>query len=125
MDVFAWDYSDMKDLDPKFYQHRIHLKPNAISSRYWYKMNPHVAKQVKEELDRLLRVGFIARIENLEWISPIVIVPKKNKKICICVDYRKLNAASVPDPFPLPYVDTILDDVAGHEMYLFLDGLYN
>jgi len=52
-----------------------------------------------------------------------VFVPKKNKKLRICVDYRKLNAATtVSDPFPLPYMDSILDDVAGHEMYSFLDG---
>lgn len=85
-------------------------------------MNPHIAKQVKEELDILLRVGFIAPIENPEWISPIVIVPKKNKKLQIFVDYQKLNAATIPDPFPLPYMDTILDDVGEHELYSFLDG---
>lgn len=86
-DVFAWDYSDMKGLDPQFYQHKIHLKPDARQQRY--RMNLHVAKQVKEELDRLLRVGFIATMENPDWIPPIVIVPKKNKKLRIYVDYRK------------------------------------
>lgn len=65
-------------------------------------MNPLMAKQVKDELDRVLRVGFIAPIENPDWISPIVIVPKKNKKLWIRVDYRNLNAATIPDPFPLP-----------------------
>ena len=79
------------------------FKTDAIPSRQQrYRMNPNVAKQVKEELDRLLKVGFIPPIENPDWISPIVIVPKKNKKLRICVDYRKLNAATVPDPFPLP-----------------------
>ena len=122
-DVFAWEYSNMKGLDPQFYQHRIHLKPDAIPSRQQrYRMNPHMAKQVKEELDRLLRVGFIAPIENPDWISPIVIVPKKNKKLRICVDCRKLNAATIPNPFPLPYMDSMLDEVARHEIYSFLDG---
>ena len=113
----------MKGLDRQFYQQCIHLKLDAIPSRQQrYRMNPHMAKQVKEELDRLLRVGFIAPIENPDWISPIVIVPKKNKKLRICVDYSKLNAATVPDPFPLPYMDSMLDEVAGHEVYSFLDG---
>lgn len=49
-------------------------------------------------------------------------MPKKNKKLGICEDYQKLNAATVLDPFPLPYMDSILDDVAKHEMYSFLDG---
>ena len=44
------------------------------------------------------------------------------RSIRICVDYRKLNAATVLDPFPIPYMDSILDDVAGHEMYSFIDG---
>ena len=38
------------------------------------------------------------------------------------VDYRKLNAATVTDAFPLPFTDGILDAVAGHEIYCFLDG---
>ena len=67
-------------------------------------MNPNYAKQVKEELDKLLKVGFIVPIEDPEWISPIVVVPKKNKKLRICVDYRKLNAATIPDPFPLSFL---------------------
>ena len=44
-DVFAWDYLDMKGLDPQFYQHRIHLKPDAIPSRQQrYRMKLHVTK---------------------------------------------------------------------------------
>lgn len=61
-------------------------------------------------------------VEILEWISLIVIVPKKNKKLRICVDYcyHKLNATTMSDPFPLLYMDSILDEVAGQEIYSFL-----
>lgn len=86
-------------------------------------MNPNYAKAVKEELDKLLRVGFIYPVEKVSWLSPIVVVPKKNGKLRICVDYRKLNAVTETDPFPLPFQDTLLDAVAGHQMYSFLDGL--
>ena len=85
-------------------------------------MNPNYARQVKEEIDRLLAVGFIYPIEKANWLSPIVIVPKKNGKLRVCVDYRKLNAATVSDPFPIPFTNLMLDAVAGHEMYSFLDG---
>ena len=51
-----------------------------------------------------------------------MVVPKKNGKIRVCVDYRKLNAATVTDAFPLPFTDGILDAVVGHEIYRFLDG---
>ena len=50
-------------------------------------------------------------------------VPKKNVKMRICQDYRKLNAVTTKkDYFPLPFIDIILDVVAGHECYSFLDG---
>ena len=51
-----------------------------------------------------------------------MVVPKKNGKIWVCVDYRKLNAATVTDAFPQPFTDGILNAVAGHEIYRFLDG---
>ena len=77
--------------------------------------------KVKEEIYKLLRVGFIRQVKNATWLSPIVVVPKKNGKIRVCVDYRKLNAATVIDAFPLPFIDGILDAVAGHEIFIFLD----
>jgi hypothetical protein len=85
-------------------------------------MNPNYAKRVKEEIDKLLQVGFIYPVDKVTWLSPIVIVPKKNGAIRVCVDYRKLNAATVTYPFPIPFRDAMLDVVAGHEMYSFLDG---
>ena len=59
-DVFTWSYSDMKGLDPQYYQHQIHLHMDArpVQQRH-YRMNPNYAAQVKEEIDKLLRVGFI------------------------------------------------------------------
>ena len=82
---------------------------------------------VKEEIDRLLEAGFIYPVSNSEWVSPIVVVPKKvgadgKVKIRVCQDFRKLNAATKKDYFPLPFTDIILDHVAGQECYSFLDG---
>ena len=56
------------------------------------------------------------------WLSPIVVVPKKNGKIQVCVEYQKLNAATITDGFPLPFIDGVFDAVAGQEVYSFLDG---
>ena len=55
-------------------------------------------------------------------MSSIVVMPKKNVKVRVFVDYRKLNVATVTDAFPLPFVDGVLDAVVGHEIYNFLDG---
>jgi hypothetical protein len=86
-------------------------------------MNPKYFLLVKEEVDKLLEVGIIYPISYSEWVSPIVVVPKKNGKLRICVDYRKLNSVTKKDYFPLPFTDSMLDGVAGYDCYSFMDGL--
>ena len=122
-DVFAWSYEDMWGLDPQLYQHQIHLSNDAkrVAQRR-YRMNPNYAAKVKEEIDKLLWVGFIRPVKQATWLSLIVVIPKKNGKIRVCIDYRKLNTATVTDAFPLPFTDGVLDTVAGHVVYSFLDG---
>ncbi len=51
-----------------------------------------------------------------------MIIQKKNGKLQICVDYHKLNVQTKNDPFPLPFLDLVLDLVVGHKMYSFMDG---
>ena len=95
----------MKGIDPKFHQHRIDLKEDAIMIRQQcYRMNPNYAKKVKEEIEKLLQVGFIYPIDNITWLSPIIIVPKKNGSLRVCVDYHKLNATMKTNPFPIPFL---------------------
>lgn len=53
-----------------------------------------------------------------------MIVKKKNGKLQVCVDYKKLNAVTKKDYYPLSFIDEILEEVAGHEWYSFGDG-YN
>ena len=106
-DVFAWSFEDMNILDPAFCQHQIHLNKDAkpVYQRR-YRLNPNHAVKVKEEIDKLLKVGFIRPVKKETWLSPIVVVPKKNGKIRVCVDYRKLNATTVTYAFPLPFTDS-------------------
>jgi hypothetical protein len=77
---------------------------------------------VKQDIDKLLAIGFIKSIEKATWLSPIIIVPKKNGKLKICMDFRKLNAATKKDPYPLSFIDEMLNTIAGYEAYSFLDG---
>ena len=84
-------------------------------------MNPNYTAKVKEEIDKLLRVSFVRPIKKATRLSPIVVMPKKNGKIRVCVDYRKLNAATITDAFPLPFTDAVLDVAMGHEIYSFMD----
>ena len=77
---------------------------------------------VKDELQRILMVDFIYPISDSQWVSPLVVVPKKNGKWRICVDYRELNKATLKDHFLLPFIDQVLDTLAGKKFFSFLDG---
>ena len=88
-DVFAWDHTELKGIDPRVCQHRIPLKMDARPVRMQrYRMNPNYAAKVKEEINALLKAGFIAEVESSDWLFPIVVVSKKNGKLRICVDFR-------------------------------------
>ena len=59
-DVFTWSYEDMWGRDPQLYQHQIHLNKDAKPvAQQHYRMNPNYAAKVKEEIDKLIRVGLI------------------------------------------------------------------
>jgi len=76
-------------------------------------------------MDKLLAIGFIKHVEEVTWLSPIVVMPKKNKKLTICVDFRKLNVVIKKDPYwSSPFTDEVINIVAGHEVYTFLDGFF-
>jgi len=57
-------------------------------------------------------------------LFPIVVVPKKNGKLQICVDLWKLNVATKEDLYPLPFTNEVFNTMVGHESYLFLDGYF-
>jgi hypothetical protein len=71
----------------------------------------------------LLAIGFIQSIEEATWLSLIIIVPKKNGKLKICIDFKKPNVSTKKDPYPLPFIDEMLNIVVGYEVYSFLDDI--
>ncbi len=66
---------------------------------------------IKQDIDKLVTIGLIQSIKEATWLSPIMVVPKKNGKLEICVDFIKLNKASKKDPYPLPFFNEILNTV--------------
>ena len=89
---------------------KIPLKPDTrIVKQLPYRLNPCYKEKVKEELDRMLEARIIEPVEELEWISPIVIQDKKAiGEVRIYVDLRKLNDPYLHDPFPMPFTDEFL-----------------
>ena len=62
----------------------------------------------------MITTSIIEVVEESEWVSPMVVQDKKAKgEIRIFVDLRKLNDASMHDPFPTPFTDEVLDNVGG------------
>jgi len=82
-------------------------------------MNLALKNVVKEELQKLLNANFIFLISDGQWVSPLVIVPNKNGKWRVYVDYRELNKATQKDHFPLPFIVQLLDSLSGKKILSF------
>ena len=139
--ALGWTIADIRGISPLICTHRIHLEEDVKPSRKpQRRLNPIMKEVVKKEVLKLLDVGVIYPIADSKWVSPTQVVPKKsgvtvvaneNNELIptrvtsgwrVCIDYRKLNAGTRKDHFPLPFVDQMLERVAGHEFYCFLDG---
>ena len=77
---------------------------------------------IKEEVKKQLDTGFLEVAKYPQWVANIVPVPKKDGKVRMCVDYWDLNRASPKDNFPLPHIDTLVDNTAKHSLFSFMDG---
>jgi hypothetical protein len=86
-----------------------------------YRLNPNYVTTIKQNIDKLLVVGIIEYVEEATWLSPIV-VPNKNGKWKICIDFKKLNASTKKDLYPLPFTNEMFTTIARYEAYSFLDG---
>ncbi len=68
---------------------------------------------VKQNIDKLVATLFIQPIEEATWLSLIMVMPKKNEKLIICIDFMKLNKASKKGRCSLPFFDEILNTIVG------------
>ena len=122
-DVFAWSNQEMPGLSPSLVTHKLKVDPNAkpvMQPPRKYCLD--VEEKIKLKVQKLLKARFIEEIECLSWLVNIVPVEKKNGQIRIYVDFRNLNNAFLKDEFPFPKVDILVDAVAGHERFSFMEG---
>ncbi|KAL2532365.1 Ribonuclease H [Abeliophyllum distichum] len=114
MDVFAWGSDDFPGIDPSVAQHRLNnvagYKPVKQRKRYFV---PDHQKVIREELDKLLKAGFIREVEYPEWLANVVLVKKSTGKWRMCIDFTDLNKACPKDCFPLPRIDALIDATVG------------
>ena len=137
----AWSIEELKGISPSICMHKILLvETSRPSVEHQRRLNPVMKEVVRKEVLKLLNAGFIYAISDSPWVSPVHVVPKKggftvirnekNELIPtrtvtgwrVCIDYRKLNTATRKEHFPLPFIDQMLDRLAGHPHFCFLDG---
>ncbi|CAN6552189.1 unnamed protein product [Malus baccata var. baccata] len=141
--TIGWTLADIKGISPTTCMHRIFLEEGAKPTREAQcRLNPPMMEVVKNEIIKLLDCGVIYPISDSHWVSPIQVVPKKSGITVVkneenelvptriltgwrvCIDYRKLNATTRNDHFPLPFIDQMLKRLVGHSFYCFLDGYF-
>ncbi|CAL9024899.1 unnamed protein product, partial [Prunus brigantina] len=139
--TIGWSIADIKGISPTMCMHRILLEEGAKPTREpQRRLNPNMKEVVRAEVLKLLDVGVIYPISDSKWVSAIHVVPKRrgvtvvkneHKELVetrpatswrVCTDYRKLNSDTRKDYFPMPFIDQMLERLAGHTYYCFLDG---
>ncbi|CAN6579840.1 unnamed protein product [Malus baccata var. baccata] len=139
--AIAWSIADIKGINLATCMHRILLEEGAKPTREAQRcLNPLMMEVVKKEVIKLLDVGIIYPISDSKWVSPIQVVPKRSGVTVVkneanelmptrvqnswrvCTDYRKINSTTRKDHFPVPFIDQMLERLAGHSHYCFLDG---
>ncbi|RVW86092.1 Retrovirus-related Pol polyprotein from transposon 17.6 [Vitis vinifera] len=111
--AIGWQISDLKGISPLVYTHHIYMEDEAKS---------------------------VCQPQRSPWVSPTQVVPKKYRitvvqndkgedvSTCltigwrVCIDYKRLNAVTRKNHFPLPFIDQVLERISGHPFYCFLDG---
>ena len=80
------------------------------------------AEKIKAEVMKQFDAGFLAVTSYSQWVANVVPVPKKDRKVRMCVDYRDLNKASPKDDFSLPHIDMLVDSTSKFKVFSFMDG---
>lgn len=101
-------------------KHRIDIEKNAPCQQKFYKVPLALEDEVEKEVKKLLDNGIIRESQS-DWNSPLVVVKKKNGKLRLCVDYRKLNAVTLKPNYYIPSASEIFDNLSGAKVFSCLD----
>jgi hypothetical protein len=118
-DVFPDDLSGMPP--ERTIKFNIELQPGTTPiSKASYKISREELSELKIQLKDLLDKGFICPSSS-PWGCPTLFISKKDKCLCLCVDYRPLNAVTIKNKYPLPRIDILFDQLAGAQVFSKID----
>ena len=123
IDVFAWRAYEALGVDPNFICHHLNVNPSFIPKK---QPSLHSSKDhpdaVKDEVIKLKQAGAIKEVFYPKWLANTVVVKKKSGKWRVCVDFTDLNKACLKNPFPMPWINQLVDATIGHPRMNSLDA---
>ena len=113
----------MSGLSIEIVKHQLLMKLECQSVQQKLKrVKSEILLKIKEEVRKKFDAGFLEVAKYTKWVANRVLIPKKDGKVRMCVDYRDLNRTSPKDNFPLPHIDTLVDNTTKNSLFLFMDG---
>ena len=85
-----------------------------------YRVSPKQRKQIDEEMDEMLKTNII-RKSVTPLAAPVILVPKPNGEVRLCIDFKEVNSVTKKDSHPLPRIDDVLDSLNGSQYFTTLD----
>lgn len=105
----------------RFCDHAIPLQPDAkIINQRAYRI-PHHQKDAMEELIKQMLYRHIIQHSSSPYSSPAILVKKKNGTWRLCNDFRKLNAMTIKNKYPIPVIEDLLDELYGAKYFSKID----
>lgn len=119
---FKTVFNEPEELPPaRDHYHAINLLPNTTIPNLRPERYPHHQNdELESQIATLLAGGFI-RLSSSPFASPVLLVIKKDGTWRLCVDYRCLNKITVPDKYPIPNIDELLNELCGAEYFSRID----
>ena len=107
----------------KDYQVKLYVDPNIPPVAQPVRRTPFSLRdKVKEKVKELVAMDIIEPVEGpTPWVSPVVVVPKQNDEIRLCVDMRRANKAIIRKRYPIPTLDEVLQNLNQSTVFIKLD----
>ena len=121
--MFAWNAYEASGVDSSFIYHHLNVNLSITPKKQppW-RLSKDYSDTVRNEVTKFKQTEAIKEVFYPEWLANTVVVKNKKGKWWVCVDFTDLNKACPKDPFPLPWIDQLVDAIVGHLRMSFLNA---